>query len=67
MNKLSKFFLILIMLLIIVLGITIYHYIQNVNTLLNSNEQIYLITKAINDAGFELQMKEDGTCMLREK
>lgn len=71
MNKLSKIFLAIIIVLVIVV---IAMYIKMVKSAkddlgdtLSNNEEIFKITSAIEDAGFELEVQEDGSYTLIEK
>lgn len=67
MNKLSKILLSIIIILVIALGIMTYFCIKNLNTILSSNEDLYLVVKAVNDAGLDINVKEDGSYTLVEK
>lgn len=67
MNKLSKIFLIIIIILVIALGIMTYFCIENRNRMFRSNETLWLIVKAVNDAGFDIENKEDGSSVLVKK
>ena len=67
MNKLSKIFLFIIIVLVIALGIMTYLYIKNLNAVLSSNETLYLTVEAVNDAGFDVQANEDGSFRLVER
>ncbi len=71
MNKLNKIFLAIIIVLVIVV---IAMYIKMVNSAkkdlgdtLSNNEEIFKITSAIENAGFELEVQEDGSYTLVEK
>ena len=66
MNRLSKIFLVIIIILVIALGIVSYFCIRYVNSLLKSNEQIYYLVKAANEAGFSCEVQEDGSMKLVE-
>ena len=66
MNRLSKIFLVIIIILVIALGIVSYFCIRNLNGILNSNEQLYLTVKAVEDAGFSCEVQEDGSIRLVE-
>lgn len=64
MNKISKIFLFIIIILIIALVISTYFAIKNLNDSLRCAEQLYLKTKAIDDAGFECEIQDDGSYTL---
>ncbi len=64
MNKINKIFLFIIIVLIISLVIAIYFCIQNLNNSLRCAEQLYLKTKAIDDAGLECKIQDDGSYVL---
>ncbi len=64
MNKLSKIFLVIIIILIIII---IGMYINMIKHTLSNNEEIYKITSAVENAGFVLEIKEDGSYVLVEK
>ena len=66
MNRLSKIFLVIIIILVIALGIVSYFCIRYANTLLYSNEQLYYMVKAANDAGYSCEVQEDGSIKLVE-
>lgn len=66
MNRLSKIFLVIIIILVIALGIVSYFCIRFANTLLHSNEQLYYMVKAANDAGYSCEVQEDGSIKLVE-
>ena len=40
---------------------------DHLNSTLNNAEEIYYMTRAINDAGFEWEIQEDGSYLLVEK
>lgn len=67
MNKLNKILLIIIIFLVIALGISVFFCIKYYNLLLNSNKQASFTLKAINEAGFDVEMNQDGSCFLVEK
>ena len=67
MSKLNKILLSIIIILIIALGIVTYFCIKNLNTILNSNETLYLTVKAVNEAGFDILSNEDGSFRLVER
>lgn len=67
MNKLNKILLIIIFFLVIAFGVSMFFCIKYYNLLLNSNEQAYFTVKAVNEAGFDIEMNEDGSCFLVEK
>lgn len=68
MNRMSKIFLVIIILLVVALSVMIYYYVQRTSALLSSNKQLYLITKAVNDAGFDIETQDEkGTVKLIEK
>ena len=66
MNRLSKIFLVIIIILVIALGIVSYFCTRFANGLLNSNEQLYYVVKAANDAGYSCEVQEDGSIKLVE-
>ncbi len=71
MNKLSKIFLaIIIILIIVIIGMYIKMVKtskQNLDNTLNNAEEIFKITSAVENAGFELEIQEDGSYLLVEK
>lgn len=66
MNKLSKIFLAIIIILVIILAITIMWGIQNLKSTLRSNEQVYLRQKAVEEAGFRFEIQSDNSFKLVE-
>lgn len=66
MNRLSKILLVIIIILVIALGTVSYFCIRYVNSLLESNKQIYYLVKAANDAGYSCEVQEDGSIKLVE-
>lgn len=66
MNKLSKIFLAIIIILVIALAITINWGRQNLKSTLHSNEQVYLRQKAVDEAGFRFETQSDGSLKLVE-
>ena len=74
MNKLSKTFLVIIIVLVIALGVMTYLYLTAnslKNTYMASNEkavnELYQKTVAIENAGLEAEMQEDGSFVLVER
>lgn len=67
MNKLSKILLVIIILLVIALGIAIYSSYRNLNKVLQSNEELTKVVKAVNDAGYDVEIKEDNTRVLVQR
>lgn len=67
MNKLSKILLVIIILLVIALGIAIYSSYRNLGKVLQSNEELTKVVKAINDAGYDVEIKEDNTRVLVQR
>ena len=67
MNKLSRILLVIIILLVIALGIAIYSSYRNLNKVLQSNEELTKVVKAINDAGYDVEIKEDNTRVLVQR
>lgn len=71
MNKLSKIFLVIIITLVIALGIMVYLYFDVASSrdkYMNSNEkavtELYKKTLAIEKAGLEVEVQEDGSFVL---
>ncbi len=71
MNKLSKIFLAIIIVLVIVVIAMYIRMVkiskQNLENTLSSSEEIFKITSAVENAGFELEVQEDGSYLLVEK
>lgn len=67
MNKLSRILLVIIILLVIALGIAIYSSYRNLNKVLQSNEELTKVVKAVNDAGYDVEIKEDNTRVLVQR
>lgn len=67
MNKLSKILLVIIILLVIALGIAIYSSYRNLNKVLQSNEELTKVVEAVNDAGYDIEIKEDNTRVLVQR
>ena len=67
MNKLSRILLVIIILLVIALGIAIYSSYRNLNKVLQSNEELTKVVKAVNDAGYGVEIKEDNTRVLVQR
>ncbi len=64
MNKLSKIFLVIIIILIIALGIAVNSYIKMQNYSLQVAQELYRTTKAIEDAGLKCEVQDDNSIML---
>lgn len=67
MNKLNKILLVIIVLLIITFGTSMFFCVKYYNLLLSSNKAHSFTIQAINDAGFDVLMREDGSCYLVER
>lgn len=67
MNKLNKILLVIIVLLIIAFGTSMFFCIKYYNLLLSSNKDHSFTIKAVNDAGFDIIMNSDGSCRLEKK
>lgn len=67
MNKLSKVLLVIIILLVIALGIAIYSSYRNLGKVVKSNEELTKVVKAVNDAGYDVEVKEDNTRVLVQR
>lgn len=67
MNKLSKIFLVVIIILVIALGIMTYLYVQYRNSNIKAVEELYKTTSAIENTGLELERQEDNTYILVER
>ncbi len=66
----SGVIIVFLVLILIIMGL--YKYIvkiskDNLNNTLSNNEEIYQIVSAVEEAGFTLEIKEDGSYVLHEK
>lgn len=66
MNKLSKIFLVIIIILVIALIFGIRDCIQNFKIKQYSKQEDYFMEKAVKEAGFEFKKQDDGSVILAE-
>jgi flagellar biosynthesis/type III secretory pathway M-ring protein FliF/YscJ len=67
MDKTKKILILVIVVLLIFAGVMTFSYIKTMNTLLSANDQLYKNVKAIEDAGLEAEIQEDGSYLLVER
>lgn len=67
MNRLSKIFLVIIIILVIALGISIHFCMENLDSALRAAKATFLRQQAITDAGLKCEIQEDGSYKLVER